>query len=67
MAAHFAPVAKALAEGEEQIIRELGLAQGKPIELGGYYLPNDDLADRAMRPCALFNSIIDGLGVLVAG
>ena len=67
LAAHFAPVAKALAEGEEQIIRELGAAQGKPVELGGYYLLNDEAADRAMRPCSLFNSIIDGLSVLVAG
>ena len=67
LAAHFGPVAKALEEGEEQIVKELELAQGKPVDLGGYYLPKDALADQAMRPCQLFNSIIDDLGVLVAG
>jgi isocitrate dehydrogenase len=54
----FKPFAKKLAENEESIINELNSIQGKPISIGGYYQPNEDLASKAMRPSALFNSII---------
>ncbi len=59
--AYFAPVAKALAENETKIVAELIAVQGKPMDIGGYYLPNDDLASKAMRPSATLNAIIDGL------
>jgi len=57
----FAPVAKQLASSEAQIIGELIGAEGKPADLGGYYMPDPYLASQAMRPSAKFNSIIDVL------
>jgi isocitrate dehydrogenase len=59
--AYFAPVAKALADNETKIVEELLEVQGKPMDVGGYYLPDDDLASRAMRPSATLNAIIDAL------
>jgi isocitrate dehydrogenase len=59
--AYFAPVAKALAENEAKIVEELVAVQGEPLDLGGYYLLNDDLATKAMRPSATLNAIIDAL------
>jgi isocitrate dehydrogenase len=58
---YFAPVAKALAENEAKIVDDLIAVQGKPLDLGGYYLLNDDLATKAMRPSATLNAIIDAL------
>lgn len=57
----FAPVAKALAENEQKIMQELNDAQGKPIDLAGYYFPNMEKVVRAMRPSKTFNKIIDAL------
>ena len=59
--AYFAPVAKALAESEARIVEELLAVQGQPMDVGGYYLPNDELASKAMRPSATLNAIIDAL------
>ena len=59
--AYFAPVAKALAENEDAIVAELIEVQGKPMDVGGYYMPNDALASEAMRPSPTLNAIIDGL------
>jgi isocitrate dehydrogenase len=59
--AYFAPVAKALAENETKIVAELIDVQGEPMDVGGYYLPNDELASKAMRPSATLNAIIDAL------
>ena len=59
--AYFAPVAKALADNETKIVEELLEVQGKPMDVGGYYLPDDDLASKAMRPSATLNAIIDAL------
>ncbi|MCK6523295.1 NADP-dependent isocitrate dehydrogenase [Myxococcota bacterium] len=61
LAAHFAPVAKALGENEAQINAELLAAQGRPVDLGGYYHPDPAKAAAAMRPSATLNAIIDGL------
>ena len=55
----FAPLAKALAEKENEIVEFLNEVQGEEVDLGGYYLPDDELANAAMRPCAAFNQIID--------
>ncbi len=59
--AKFSTVAKALEENEEKIIEELLAAQGAPVDIGGYYLPDPELASKAMRPSATFNAIIDAL------
>lgn len=61
LAAHFAPVAKALGENEAQINSELLAAQGRPVDLGGYYHPDAVKVAAAMRPSATLNAIIDGL------
>jgi isocitrate dehydrogenase len=57
----FAGVARALEEHETTIAEELLAAQGRAVDLGGYYLPDDTLAEREMRPSATFNAIIDGI------
>ncbi|MCZ4221949.1 NADP-dependent isocitrate dehydrogenase [Pedobacter rhodius] len=59
--ARFAPLAKALTENEAKINEELIGAQGKPQEIGGYYNPNDELADKAMRPSATLNAALASL------
>ncbi|EHQ08675.1 NADP-dependent isocitrate dehydrogenase [Leptonema illini] len=57
----FAPVAKALKENEAKIVGELNTAQGKPVDIGGYYQPDDKKAFAALRPSATLNGIIDAL------
>jgi isocitrate dehydrogenase len=57
----FAPIAKALAESEETIVAELNEVQGQPMDIGGYYFPDDDKAREAMRPSKTLNGIIDGI------
>ena len=61
LAERFAPVAAELAEKEGQITAELLDAQGSPVDLGGYYRPDDAKAEAAMRPSATFNAVIDAL------
>ena len=58
LAAHFAPIAKALADGEAAITGELAAAQGKPADLGGYYHTDADKTAAVMRPSATLNAII---------
>ena len=57
--ARFAKVAKQLQENEAKINDELIGAQGKPVDLGGYYLPDPAKCAAAMRPSATLNAIID--------
>ncbi|NTW82415.1 MAG: NADP-dependent isocitrate dehydrogenase [Chlorobiaceae bacterium] len=57
----FAGVAAELAANEAKINEELIGAQGKPVDMGGYYHPDDRLTTAAMRPSATFNTIIDAL------
>jgi len=59
--ARFAPVAQKLGENEAKIAQDLIAAQGKPMEIGGYYDPDQAKASKAMRPCATFNAIIDAI------
>jgi isocitrate dehydrogenase len=54
----FTPVAEALTTNEEKIVSELLAVQGKPVDIGGYYLPDDAKANAALRPSATFNSIL---------
>jgi len=61
LAAVFAPVAQALADGETQIVAELLGVQGSPADIGGYYRPDDAKATAVMRPSATLNAIIDSL------
>lgn len=61
MAAKFAPVAKQLADNEEKIMAEIANAEGTPMDVGGYFRPDKDLAFKAMRPSATLNSIIDAI------
>ncbi len=60
MAERFAPLATALADNEAAIVAELNDVQGPPVDLGGYYLPNEELVVAAMRPSASLNATIDG-------
>lgn len=57
----FIPVAKALEENEAKITEELLAVQGQPVDIGGYYLPDEELATKEMRPSPTFNAIIDAL------
>ncbi len=54
----FTPIAADLTANEAKINEELIAAQGKPQEIGGYYHPNFELTDKAMRPSATLNSIL---------
>lgn len=62
LAALFAPAAAALVQGEAKILEELKAAQGKPVDIGGYYQPNEDKASRAMRPSATLNQVLANIG-----
>ncbi|MFC1501808.1 NADP-dependent isocitrate dehydrogenase [bacterium] len=57
----FIEVAKALEENEAKITEELLAAQGRPVDFGGYYIPDSGLAEKVMRPSATFNAIIDAM------
>ncbi|HJV66261.1 MAG TPA: NADP-dependent isocitrate dehydrogenase [Geomonas sp.] len=61
LAARFAKVAKELQANEEKINAELIGAQGKPVDMGGYYHPDDVKTEKAMRPSATLNAIIDAI------
>jgi len=65
LASDFSGIAQELATNEEQIVSELNDAQGKAIELNGYYHPNMDAASTNMRPSSTFNNILDSLSVSV--
>jgi isocitrate dehydrogenase len=57
----FAPVAEALVANEAKIVEELVAVQGKPVDLGGYYLPDDSKASAVLRPSATLNGILAGI------
>lgn len=54
----FAPIAAELTAHEKTIVEELLAVQGKPVEIGGYYQPDDAKANAALRPSATFNAIL---------
>ncbi|MFY0476214.1 NADP-dependent isocitrate dehydrogenase [Achromobacter marplatensis] len=62
LAAQFAGAAGALAESEGKIVEELKAAQGKPVDIGGYYQPNESKASQAMRPSATLNQVLASIG-----
>ena len=55
----FAKLAQQLEANETTIIDELNAAQGPPVDIGGYYLPDTEKITAAMRPSATFNAILD--------
>ena len=59
--AQFTEIAKTLKANEEAIINELNTIQGQPVEIEGYYLPNEDLISKAMRPNNTFNEILESI------
>lgn len=61
LAAKFAPIAAALSNNEAQIVAELSAVQGLPMDIDGYYFPNEAKATAAMRPSATLNAIIDAI------
>ena len=60
--ARFTPLAKALAENEAKINAELIGAQGKPVDMGGYYHPDFAKTSAAMRPSPTFNAALASIG-----
>jgi isocitrate dehydrogenase len=54
----FIPLAAKLADNEQAIVDELLAVQGKPVDIGGYYWPDDAKASAAMRPSSTFNEIL---------
>ncbi|MEJ2359749.1 MAG: NADP-dependent isocitrate dehydrogenase, partial [Deinococcales bacterium] len=59
LASRFKALAEALEANQATIADELLAAQGAPVDLGGYYRPDDALASRAMRPSATFNRLLE--------
>ncbi|MFC7298100.1 NADP-dependent isocitrate dehydrogenase [Herminiimonas aquatilis] len=57
--AHFAAPAKALSANEAAIVAELKAAQGKPVDIGGYYHPDATKTSQAMRPSKTLNQVLD--------
>jgi isocitrate dehydrogenase len=56
--ARFTPLAQSLTTNESRINNELIAAQGKPVDLGGYYYPDVAKTAKAMRPSKTFNTIV---------
>jgi len=57
----FSKISTDLKQNDEKIISELNQIQGKPSNIGGYYQPDDSLANTAMRPNSTFNTILESL------
>jgi len=58
LAAQFAPLAKSLAENEAAIAAEFAAVQGKPADIGGYYMADPAKMQAVMRPSATFNAVL---------
>jgi isocitrate dehydrogenase len=58
LAAKFAPLAKTLTDSEKKILGELNSVQGKPVDIGGYYMPDVTKVEAIMRPSATFNAAL---------
>jgi isocitrate dehydrogenase len=57
----FTKLSQELADNETKIIDELISAQGKPVDMGGYYKPNIEMVTEAMRPSETFNAAVKAL------
>ena len=61
MQTRFAGVAQQLAADEDKIVQELNDAQGQPVDIGGYFHPDEEMTAKAMRPSATLNAIVDAI------
>jgi isocitrate dehydrogenase len=61
MKQHFTPISQQLTANEDKINSELLHAQGKPVNIGGYYKPNEALTNTAMRPSETLNQIVSSI------
>lgn len=61
LAKTFAPLAKTLTENEKTIIGELGDVQGKPVDIGGYYKPDEAKLEAIMRPSKTLNAALEAV------
>ena len=61
MKSRFSKIYSELKANEDKIAKDLISVQGKPVDIGGYYLPDEKKASEVMRPSAAFNKIIDDL------
>ena len=59
----FTPLAQQFTDNESKIVDELNAVQGKPADIGGYYRPDVELANKVMRPSATLNAIIDSFDI----
>ncbi|NHC06072.1 isocitrate dehydrogenase [Azonexus fungiphilus] len=62
LAAHFAKLAKTLADNEAQIVAEMKTVQGKPVDIGGYYKADPEKTKLVMRPSPTFNAALKAIG-----
>ena len=59
--ARFTEIAQQLTASQDRIVQELIDAQGQPVDIGGYFHPNDEMVAKAMRPSSTLNAIIDAI------
>jgi isocitrate dehydrogenase len=64
--AQFKPLAETLARNEQKIIAELAAVQGKPADIGGYYMPSPQKCESVMRPSATLNAALAQVGAKTA-
>ena len=57
----FSSIAGELSDNEHKILEELDAAQGDPVDIGGYFMPDDQKASEAMRPSQTLNKIISDI------
>ncbi len=57
----FSAVADDMNKNEDKIVAEIADSEGKPVDMGGYYLPDDSMTEKAMRPSKTLNTIIDNI------
>lgn len=57
----FISIEKQLDDNADKIVQELNFVQGKAVDIGGYYYPNQKLSCKVMRPSKIFNEIIDAI------
>lgn len=63
LADHFGPLAKTLADNENTIVTELNAAQGKSVDIGGYYYPDREKTTAVMRPSKTLNDALESATV----
>ena len=63
LAEQFAPLAKALSDNEKIIVAEFATVQGKPVDIGGYYMADVTKVNAVMRPSKTLNAVLAGAGV----